>query len=515
MHWRVIFSLLILSTTLSGICQNWECIHHEYTCFYTMDYSYPQGGDSWIRAFKVDSIISVNGDQILYTQNEIINRSPDSIAGCYDPYGPSWLGDVVKSQNGDYYFTNDIYANDLLFNTCRNIHDTILIKSQAQIGDSWYFYHVDSLGLFIVATVISEDTLSFIGISDSVKYIQVYPENGPSFILILSKNYGFIKGLDFRNFDPGIYYYSPVSKYEIYSLSGIKELGLGKELITRGQIFDYNISDEFHSTVRYDDYWGNLLAYCYDIRIVIDKWFSPVHDTVYYLIERTNWCYSATGSTYNQDTLIDKYFDLGQYIPGTGAVPFECFFYDSLSIGYYRMFIGYGGRQVAEDRSEFYYSEPGDSCYYDMIWLKSDNRSPEYIYNTYIEGCGSYATNIDPEIWSCHYCESLNYYKKGNSEWGNPLIPPVGTGEEKFTFVDVKVFPVPSKDFITVQINAEKDWFPVQISLLDCCGRELYNLRTDQPSVRIPLKGLPQGIYFLHICSEDEGSRIYKISVAN
>ncbi|HXS37533.1 MAG TPA: T9SS type A sorting domain-containing protein [Flavipsychrobacter sp.] len=91
--------------------------------------------------------------------------------------------------------------------------DTVVIKTQAGVGDTWLFYN-DTINHTYTATVTRMDTMTILGTLDSVKSIAIHsyqhgildtldPIN--YFQMALSKNNGFVKIFDLYNFP----YYSP------------------------------------------------------------------------------------------------------------------------------------------------------------------------------------------------------------------------------------------------------------------------------------------------------------------
>lgn len=111
--------------------------------------------------------------------------------GTIDKKG-SWVGSkVVKKPDG-------VYEIDTKYN------DTVFIRTQAVPGDSWIFFN-DAAARYLVATVVSADTMTFVGITDSVKKIKITSYTGSvvntsdsfnNFEIILSKNNGFVRVFD-------------------------------------------------------------------------------------------------------------------------------------------------------------------------------------------------------------------------------------------------------------------------------------------------------------------------------
>ena len=113
-----------------------------------------------------------------------------------DSAGASWLGKQVSQLNdGTFLFGN-------------SWNDTVILKTQANTGDSWIFYN-DTTALYYQATVAGTDTMTISGILDSIKRIIITAQNTSgivttdpvdSFQIILSKNNGFVQAFDLYNF---------------------------------------------------------------------------------------------------------------------------------------------------------------------------------------------------------------------------------------------------------------------------------------------------------------------------
>ncbi|MBX2906950.1 MAG: T9SS type A sorting domain-containing protein [Taibaiella sp.] len=111
--------------------------------------------------------------------------------------GGAWVGDKIEQYpDGTYLITN-------------TWNDTVVIKSQADVGESWDFY-TDTSAVYYRAEVISKSLELVEGISDSVKTIEIKafhrdtgfipsdPSNGLH--IGISKNHGLYELFDFLMF---------------------------------------------------------------------------------------------------------------------------------------------------------------------------------------------------------------------------------------------------------------------------------------------------------------------------
>ena len=79
-------------------------------------------------------------------------------------------------------------------------------------------------------------------------------------------------------------------------------------------------------------------------------------------------------------------------------------------------------------------------------------------------------------------------------------------GLDVFTTTELKIYPIPAKHFITVELFYEND---TELNLFDVSGKLVLSKMTNE-STTLPLKDLPQGIYFLKV-NTDEQAGTYKI----
>ncbi len=398
---------------------------------------------------------------------------------CYKPHGPSWIGWklLVKPDGENILFGRN--HNDLE----NVIEDTIIIKTKALTGDSWCYIRAASpLGPDTMATVTRCDTMTFLGITDSVKVISLGNDS-----IILSKNFGLVRALNFRDFLPGSY-------YEKYSLSGItsNDNVIGTHLLTWREIYDFEAGDIFHRSRHVDGWPAATMYYVYQ---VLDKVLSGDEDTVSYEISVISWWVGPEGTSDPEyDTLTETYYDLDKYVAG-GYLPFETIwdqdwgaYYEK---GMYRNEDYYNGRPMLYGPSEIYMepTEP-DTCFPSM---------GTYSRNSYIEGCGDLFSELN-ENYQCMPCEWLDYFKKGAEEWGTPYTIPVGIGEDE-TVPVIKIFPNPVNDQLNLDFN-NNDKLYSELSIYSIEGKMLFKkdiAGLKEGKITLDFSGFPAGIYFLKI----------------
>lgn len=182
-------ALLFLIVFSSYFCsaQNYRCLQPGVKPFYT-------NGNGYLRGMRIDSVRANGSDTIFYPYHT--PRGNYTVWGRYlDSTGGSWLGLYAsKDTNGVFFFGN--------------MYDTVVIKTQAAFGDAWIFYN-DNSDTSYKATVTAVDTMTILGVIDSVKEITIEADtNGVmntadpvnNFEIILSKNHGFVQIFDLYTF---------------------------------------------------------------------------------------------------------------------------------------------------------------------------------------------------------------------------------------------------------------------------------------------------------------------------
>jgi len=241
-----------------------------------------------------------------------------------------------------------------------------------------------------------------------------------------------------------------------------------QEIATIGEIYDFEVGDEFHTRSDWGPYMRDNI-----IITIWEKFLNPNNATLSYVRnvrkEEIDWWNNTT-----------TYFD---YI-------------DTISYHHLDSLICYGSIDSVFHDSD----EPGK--YNGRYVNRQDFTWPPYLYNydDYIVGCGGpfeYYYDVQSNSW---WETHLKYFKKGDEEWGEQLVI-VGTPEIINTANKPDIFPNPASDFIRISFNHFKANGTVQIlnSSWQCAlETELY--QNDQI---IDISGLIPGIYLVVLRNED------------
>lgn len=246
--------------------------------------------------------------------------------------------------------------------------------------------------------------------------------------------------------------------------------------LTIGEVFDFNINDEFHYTKENQPSNGERIT-------VIDKYYSINSDTVFYTLHHDiynvipDYSVSPPGSIYVFDTIIDTIFYSDLNMPIYYMWPQndpEFVFYDS----------------IKELDTNF--------CDIEMnsYYIQQYSFEPSWFKRSYGRGIG-----ITLDYW--HYqgngvsqfpvWERMIYYKKDSMNCGSPDLTSLGltnlNGQEDFF-----IFPNPSDGIISIDnISSQK----INIKVFNATSELKY--KEQNISSEIDLSNLSNGIYILEI----------------
>ena len=125
-----------------------------------------------------------------------------------------WKKIIIKTDGYNYFVNRE--------------DDTVKINTLAQLNENWVAYQTSNT--IIIAEVIKHDTCSFLGQIDSAKTISFIaydknmlaifpPVNNMS--IIISKNFGFLKTMNFSLFTEDIIPYHELQTYNLVGMSSL------------------------------------------------------------------------------------------------------------------------------------------------------------------------------------------------------------------------------------------------------------------------------------------------------
>jgi hypothetical protein len=483
--------LLLLLTVIASIqvsAQNYQTVRSNQINYYgTPNLNY-------ILATRTDSFDLSGLDSVFYSYKTIRNNDTASTTDCQYLVGPNWYGEkvIIKNNGENLFFNKD--------------SDTIRIQTQAHFEDTFLVYVYPSGLDSIFATVINEDTLTILGVLDSVKSLQFFSTAG-SFITpgqaSFSKNHGFVDW--FASYSFPLPYTGPMGQGIInytgnYALVGheFPRVGITKPRI--GEIYDFEIGDRFIFNSGESDFGGNSSS-LHTERTVTGKIVYGI-DSVYY--------------TYHDSTKLFEYFGFGDPFYTYGGndysvmykalpdlndtlLPEEFNFTTQYSWNY--LSINDCGRleETIYSTSISLLNWPTSNCVilHGLSWGES--------FKTSISGIGTLATYgyLNPG-YSTHWNSSLGYYSKVDEDTcGTPgfLGLEAANQSNQPSFV---IYPNPTSGDINLVIQSELS-SNIELIITDLTGKLVYqeNISEDQlaSGLTISTENFESGIYFVSVAN--------------
>ena len=451
-------------------------------------------------AVKIDSIAQ-SGDDILYFNFPQIRPNDDAF--CHIPDGASWLGDPVTEKPGGIFLFRTIDSQS------GNQTDTMVIKTQSSLNETWKFSNFAFSNDYIEAQITAIVNMTFLGLVDSVKIISlsrkdvsglVVPDAINSEEIRLSKNYGLIRLPKFDDFNEYIRFYEITGKTN-------PEIGnLNPDLAT---VYDFEVGDEIHT--RYFSNWYNYATSTetWIIKRVTGKSTSPTNDWKAYKYDicflktiRTSPEWIAENETGHQ-SVMDTIFLNSAMAVEFAKQPNQTFIDPAsnwmlsttavLKLQRPAKFLNYN--------YPFTHSDPSDSCW-SMVLV--DGACDPY----YIKGLGGPYYDCPGNLFWYYLVEEVIYYKKGSETWGTPLdcdsLLQVGT-EEYDIKEDINFYPNPATGKVTLTLPSTLK-FPCELLLTDISGRVIDKFIIYSKTQLIDITDLRPGLYFARL-TNDNGSR--------
>ncbi len=261
----------------------------------------------------------------------------------------------------------------------------------------------------------------------------------------------------------------------------------GQEFMTVGEVFDFEIGDEFQIEVRGNNTFPNA-----DRITIINKYFTVNHDTVFYI--RFHDSYFVTVENFvgfyhfwtETDTVSYSNLDLPIFQSEFWS-PYEeyMFSYDTIS----------------ENMEEFCDSLINGYFY---CWNEFE---PICISVLYARGLGL-ARFIHSDPSSYYEIDNvLFYYKKNNLSCGiaDTITESISSNA---LLNDIKIFPIPATDFLIIDNRSNLEIGSIFIN--DLNGYELKQFKPTETHINI--SDLAPGIYFLRI-EYNKGVLVRKIAI--
>lgn len=254
-------------------------------------------------------------------------------------------------------------------------------------------------------------------------------------------------------------------------------------ILTIGEVFDFNVDDEFHIT--------NLAGLPSGYKATIsDKWMSEYQDTVYYLVIKDNYY-----SNYNDQTgLADYYYKTYS----------EVLSYSNLDSSIYTLnyLIEYpeDSSLVFSYDSLIYFDTTLCDAQINGFSRRDGDFEPPYHHHEFGKGLGlTYQEDITGWHGEPDWVYKLVYYVKDGIKCGIPDNHLTRIERDFDANSRFEVYPTIAKNWIIVKDI--KQGIPYEISLINLSGSQLAKETNLSGDHSLNLEGIPSGLYIIMIQS--------------
>ncbi|MBX2907264.1 MAG: T9SS type A sorting domain-containing protein [Taibaiella sp.] len=171
----------------------------DYRCIIPGEKAYFTNADQYLRGIRIDSTHTYPDSTIYYPFHSQRGPYLGAASGIFptETNGGCWIGKTVRRYSDGVYAFENIWR------------DSVTVKTQVNIGDSWILYS-DTSHIYYKATVVTKAPEDVLGISDTVIRLQIqtfhsdtgYIPSDPAnaLTIAISKNFGLVEAFDFYLF---------------------------------------------------------------------------------------------------------------------------------------------------------------------------------------------------------------------------------------------------------------------------------------------------------------------------
>jgi len=496
------FTLLVcILFTLSASAQNYHCILPGVKRFFINETGY-------LRGIRIDSITEFS-DYKIYYPFKTPRKYRDfyfeyGVKGAFDTAGGSWVGEKIISQNdGTYLF--DTYFGD-----------TVVIKTQAAVGESWVFLNDTSL-IYYKATVTSKSARAIDGVIDSVKVITVKAYHQITGLIadpvddlkiIVSKNHGFYEVFDLHMFphrlvmpkNPSIYIIELHTFDYFFEFADKQQFRQTSIYIPRNEEFyNYKVGDVLRTTEHTTTTISGESIFLTNEVIRIDSTYSDKIIYIYNTVSRK--LKSESGVHYSIDTT--TYYESG----------FVAHFGVSTILDTTLMPEEHGNESI-------YHYIPNDSSFCTLSPLYSRTTMNRINFGGTYEKCYNNQTlkiNVG-EIYTSH-CQDAMYNNKILSIFkknqhflcSNNSTIPISTDIITLNN-NIKIYPNPANNTVKVDLPDNGIY---SIYITTYMGQTVYANEKCSNTHTVNTENLPTGLYIVYITDKNGTKNTTKLSITH
>jgi Secretion system C-terminal sorting domain len=471
--------LFILFSNLS-YGQQYDCFLPNAKQFFTNDAGY-------LRGIRIDSVSAAGTDTIYYPFHSV-RGNYSSQQQDLDSNGGSWLGKkVIRQADGTYLF-DDIWG------------DTIVIKTQAAVGDNWVLFR-DSSSVHFVATITAvADTTIAAGVQDSVKTIVIsaYDDNNMpisssfnGYTILLSKAHGFVQIFDIYTFPYQNNGYWPDYYLSIAGTGYFRLIDLYNSNFT--ELYNFSVGDQYEHNAIIDA--NNNQTY---IDTVVNKTVNS--NSISYTTHRLTKNEISGGPnvivSYSVDTTVRTVYY--NYVIDTAKMPEE---WNVHHIYYYfpnsTLLCDTGYEYIVSD--DFILNTSGS--------VSINTFEPCGLTTKYKTGLGDIENDICIDPIANNITDNLVYSFKNNQPCGNYINLEVAT---VLNGRSISLYPNPVSNELQIQFSDTRQRY---ISLCNILGQTISSFQSDNKHIAIDVSTFTSGIYTVMIKDENGLSQNSKIMV--
>lgn len=476
--------VLVFSLLFQGLhAQNYQTVNSGRTAYFSFNS---------FSALKIDSTKVLNGDSVFYPSRSF-KRADYS---CISAKAPSWSGSqiIVRPDGTNIYFNQN--------------NDSIAIETQAGLNESWIaFQRTDSITIRAEVVACLYDTI--LGMADSVKTIQFQvldsvgqPVDDPvnQMQLQISKHFGWKKALCFNLF-PNLVddSYEPQQYFRTGLLVGLTNPRVGRQNLTWFDVYDFQPGDVLHVFESDYDCCGVSPCTHYYNRIIntyLNRNEFP--DSIVYRVDRVSQRmvtqYPDTVSIlFEHDTIWERITPSRQF----DVIPGEVVSFEGEPQIRFTWQTNYGG--LERKFISGVYTKNNDSC-----WSMLDYYGG--FYTDYIQGLGHV---YEYNVICAGTLRELQYYKKGNKEWGTPFhFTGVETAQAS---ANLRVYPNPVSEILYIETFGRANLVAFELFSVNGSRVLKHALQCENPQVDV--RALNPGLYFYSIQLETGQQLTGKIAV--
>ncbi len=251
--------------------------------------------------------------------------------------------------------------------------------------------------------------------------------------------------------------------------------------LTVGEIFDYNINDEFHSSDIFPGATPNAIR-----MKVIDKYFSPSNDTVFYARSFNNYHTVFNPSPEpHLDFFYNIYIDTVFYTNFSDSV--VCHVLDTTCTSIFETTIC---------------DIPANG------WAEGGYLQGQFHSKIFGKGLGQVTDNYWEEDSDNSYDIEMFYFKKDTMECGIPDSTTTSISSNSFSFGKISIYPNPFTEKFNIQFADDK--YSYKIKIFDLKGMEIFETTVNGCDNLVIDKMKNKGFYIIKIETGDK-SYISKI----